>query len=72
MLFRSLSDTKVIRVAVGLLVVLKFVVVVEALPVLGVAAPASQVNVLPLNIVATNTSPKLSRQIGRASCRERV
>ena len=47
--------------AVGLLVVLKFVVVVEARLALGVAAPASQVKVLPSNIVATKTSPKLSR-----------
>ena len=57
----SLSETIVILVAVGLLVVLKLVVVCEALTALGLDAPASQVNVLPLNIVATNTSPKLSR-----------
>ena len=34
--------------------------VVDALTVRGLVAPASQVKVLPLKIVATKTSPKLS------------
>ena len=42
-------------------VVSKFVVVVDALIVLALAAPAFQVNVFPPAIVATNTCPKLSR-----------
>ena len=45
----------------GLAEVEKPEVEVEALTVLGLVAPASHVNVLPLKIVATRTSPKLSK-----------
>ena len=45
--------------AVGLLLVKKLVVDFDALTVVGVVAPAFQVNVSPFAIVATNTSPKL-------------
>ncbi len=45
----------------GLLVVSNPLVAVDALTVLGLVAPAFHVNVLPLKIVATRTSPKLSK-----------
>ena len=45
--------------AVGLFPVAKPDVVVDALVVNGVDAPAFHVNVLPFAIVAINTSPKL-------------
>ena len=57
----SLSDTCVNLDAVGLFVVWKLLVVLEALIVLAFEAPAFQVKVSPSLIVATNTSPKLSR-----------
>ena len=57
----SLSETRVNRVAVGFDVVEKPDVDCEALTTLGLLAPAFQVNVLPLKIVATRTSPKLSK-----------
>ena len=52
------GEIKVVRVAVGLFVVKKVVVVVDALVVNLAAIPAFQVNVLPFNIVATRTCPK--------------
>ena len=57
----SLSETNVNLLAVGLAEVEKPAVDKEALTVLGLDAPAFHVNVLPLKIVATNTSPKLSK-----------
>ena len=54
-------------VAVGLLVVSNPDVFVAALLPVGLAAPAFQVNVLPLAIVATNTSPKLLKDQSHGS-----
>ena len=53
------GEIKVSLVAVGLLVVKKSEVVVAALVVSLAAIPEFQVNVFPLAIVATSTSPKL-------------
>ena len=55
------GDTKVNLVAVGLLAVEKPDVAVDALFDVADAAPAFHVKVLPLAIVAINTSPKLSK-----------
>jgi hypothetical protein len=54
------GDTNVTLVAVGLLVVAKPDVDVDALVVSLAAIDASHVNVLPFAIVAINTCPKLS------------
>ena len=56
-----IKDLKSNLDAVGLLVVEKPVVPVEALVVNLAASPAFHVNVLPFAIVAINTSPKLSK-----------
>ena len=52
------GDIKVVRVAVGAFVVANPLVDVDALLLVGLATPASHVNVLPFNIVAIKTSPK--------------
>ena len=52
------GDIKVVLVAVGLFVVSNPLVDVDALLLVGLATPASHVNVFPFNIVATKTSPK--------------
>ena len=54
------GDISVSLDAVGLLLVKKLVVDFYALFEVGVVTPAFHVNVSPLAIVATNTSPKLS------------
>ncbi len=54
------GDTSVILLAVGLLLVSKLVVVVDARLFNADAAPPFHVNVLPFAMVAINTSPKLS------------
>ena len=55
------GDIRVILDAVGLLLVEKLVVLLDALTVNLLPADGFQVNVSPLAIVATNTSPKLSK-----------
>ena len=54
------GDTKLNLVAVGLFVVWKSVVFIEARVVNRAAIPEFHVNVLPFAIVAINTWPKLS------------